>query len=178
MELSSVLEKVVKQAWREVLPGKFASPVAEVMLLAIGLHESAFVYRVQKGNGPARGFWQFEKNGGVLGVLQHASTARYAASLCVLRQVKPTPTEVHRALAEDDLLACGFARLLLYSDPRSLPAIGAEQPAFEYYLRNWRPGAWDRGNEAQRATLRARWGRHYVDAVQAVRSANGNGVVR
>lgn len=38
---------------------------ARMMLLAIGLQESRFEHRRQLGNGPARGFWQFESGGGV-----------------------------------------------------------------------------------------------------------------
>ncbi len=33
-----------------------------------------------------------------------------------------------------------FARLLLWTDAKPLPAIGDEQGAWDYYLRNWRPG--------------------------------------
>ena len=37
-------------------------------------------------------------------------------------------------------VAAGFARLLLWTDPRPLPAIGDVKAAWQYYLRNWRPG--------------------------------------
>lgn len=47
---------------------------------------------------------------------------------------------VWEKLAEDDILAAAFARLLLFTDPKSLPAIGAREAAWAYYLRNWRPG--------------------------------------
>jgi len=45
------------------------------------------------------------------------------------------------------------ARLLLWQDKAALPAIGAKEHAWDYYLRNWRPGmphrsAWD-GNYNQ-----------------------------
>lgn len=137
--LEHVRDRIIGQTYREVLPGKFASPEASVMLLAIGLQESRFEHRLQIG-GPARGFWQFERGGGVLGVLNHAATARHAKALCVLRSVSPTPTEAYRAIADDDLLACGFARLLLWTDPRELPTPGDIDGAWDCYIRNWRPG--------------------------------------
>lgn len=42
----------------------------------------------------------------------------------------------------DDTLACIFARLLLWTDARALPAADAasQQTAWNYYNRNWRPG--------------------------------------
>jgi hypothetical protein len=44
------------------------------------------------------------------------------------------------ALERDDMLACAFARLLLYTDSRPLPAIGDADGAWDYYIANWRPG--------------------------------------
>jgi hypothetical protein len=123
----------------QVLPGKFHSPQATALLHAIGLQESRFVYRKQIG-GPATGFWQFERGGGVRGVLTHPSSARHAKAVCTLRGVEPTPEAVHAALVYDDILACAFARLLLYTDPRALPAIGDVQGAWDCYIRSWRPG--------------------------------------
>lgn len=137
--LQHVRDRIIRQTYREVLPGKFDSTAATVMLLAIGLQESRFEHRLQIG-GPARGFWQFERGGGVLGVLNHAASARHAKALCVLRGVPPTPTEAYREIADDDLLACGFARLLLWTDPRELPTPGDIDGAWDCYIRNWRPG--------------------------------------
>lgn len=130
------------------LPSTMHSSNALVMLLAIGLHESAFIHR-QQLQGPAKGFWQFEKNGGVYGVLNHRSTQRHALALCYQQQVFDQGvtwvdrTGVHLSymqLAKDDILAAGFARLLLWSDPQPLPAIGDQQAAWQLYLRTWRPG--------------------------------------
>jgi hypothetical protein len=132
-------EKIIYPAYREVLPGKFASLGATVMLLAIGLQESRFEHRKQIG-GPAMGFWQFERGGGVKGVLTHESSARHAKAICALRGVPATLDGVYRTLADDDILAAGFARLLLWTDARPLPAIGDADGAWAYYLRNWRPG--------------------------------------
>ena len=115
------------------------TPEARVMLLAIGLQESRLIHRKQIG-GPARGLWQFEKGGGAKGVLNHAASSSKARALCKARGVEPTADAVYQALAEDDILAAGFARLLLLTDPKPLPSIGEVQKAWDCYVWNWRPG--------------------------------------
>ena len=139
MELAQVRERVIAQTYREVLPGKFRSTAADVLLLAIGLQESRFEHRQQIG-GPARSFWQFERGGGVAGVLRHEATAKHAHAVCVLRGIPPTAESVYARMLDDDLLGCAFARLLLYSDPRELPPAGAVEDSWDTYIRNWRPG--------------------------------------
>jgi hypothetical protein len=157
VELTFARDRIVRQACREVLPGKFNSPEAEVLLLAIGLQESRFEHRQQIG-GPARSFWQFERGGGVVGVLRHEATAKHAHAVCVLRGIAPTPEAVYARMLDDDLLGASFARLLLYSDPRPLPVLGKSAEAWEYYLRTWRPG------KPHRKT----WDALYDQALQAV----------
>lgn len=157
MDLAFAHEKIVRQAYREVLPGKFDSPEASVMLLAIGLQESRFLHRQQVG-GPARSFWQFERGGGVIGVLTHRATAKHAHALCVLRDIAPTKEAVYARMLDDDLLGCGFARLLLYSDPNPLPQLGHAEAAWDYYIANWRPGKPHRGS----------WDRLYSQALATV----------
>lgn len=128
------------------LGGPARAPAPERLLLAIAGQETAWVERVQRSkgrdgawiSGPARGFWQFERGGGVRGVLSHPRTVKLAYSLCSSRLVAPTATDVHLRLAKDDLLACGFARLLLLTDPAPIPEDQAG--AWACYLRNWRPG--------------------------------------
>lgn len=115
---------------------------AEVMLLAIAGQESGFRARAQViaggGKGAARGLWQFERGGGVAGVLQHRATAKAAQAVCDVLLVAADPMSVHVALEQNDVLACAFARMLLWADPAPLPA---EQTAgWQAYLRNWRPG--------------------------------------
>lgn len=144
VELAYARDKILRQTQREVLPGKFASREAEVMLLAIGLQESRFQHREQVG-GPARSFWQFERGGGVVGVLTHPETAKHAHAVCVLRGIAPTKEAVYARMLDDDLLGCAFARLLLYSDPKPLPALGQRELAWDYYINNWRPGKPHRG---------------------------------
>jgi hypothetical protein len=134
-----VRDKIIRQTFIEVLPAKFDTPEAEVMLLAIGLQESKFQTRQQYG-GPARSFWQMEKGGGVRGVLSNADTFTYARMVCAHRAVMPTVESVFARLLDDDLLGCGFARLILWADPDPLPTLGDADSAWLCYLKNWRPG--------------------------------------
>lgn len=117
---------------------------AELELETIGGQEGEWQYRVQGGGGPAHGFWQFERGGAVHGVINHPATATLARAAMVKSGLCTalTEQEAYAALAipQGDGLACAFARLLLWTDPAPLPAIGDEQGAWAYYLRNWRPG--------------------------------------
>ncbi len=45
------------------------------------------------------------------------------------------------AQAEGDVLSACMARLLLWTDPSPLPAVGDVNHAWDFYQRNWRPGA-------------------------------------
>src|SRR5690606_35921330 len=103
------------------------------------LQESRLTHRRQIG-GPARGLWQFERNGGVRGVLEHPASRGYAVSVCKMRGVEPLPAAVYAALEHDDVLAAAFARLLLWTDPQALAEVGEIGAAWDYYLRAWRPG--------------------------------------
>lgn len=135
------LEKIINDAIRPALPiiNVRDTPEATVMLLAIGLQESRFVHRVQVG-GPARSYWQFEKGGGVRGVLTHKASRAKAQALCEARGIPATADAVYQAMADDDVLAAGMARLLLLTDPRPLPELGDVNGAWACYERNWRPG--------------------------------------
>ncbi|GAA4321718.1 hypothetical protein GCM10023144_01150 [Pigmentiphaga soli] len=138
MEPEDVLAQIVEPTLA-LLPLKMTSDEARVMLLAIGLQESRFEHRRQVG-GPARGFWQFEQGGGVHGVLTHAASRPDALRICALRGVTPTERDVYQRLAVDDILACAFARLLLWTDPGPLPAAHDPSAAWALYLWTWRPG--------------------------------------
>ena len=143
-----------------LLPKPMDTDAARVMLLAIGLQESRLIHRRQIG-GPARGLWQFERGGGVVGVLRHRASAELAEDVCAQRGVEPTPAKLYEALALDDLLACAIARLLLFTDPRPLPRTDAPaESAWDYYIRNWRPGkphrrTWDAFHEVAVAVVKA-----------------------
>lgn len=129
-----------------VLPEKMNSPEARVMLIAIGMQESRLIHRRQlvgsppRPTGPATGLWQFERGGGVVGVLQHRASRDHARTLCAARGVEPVSQSVWQALQHDDVLAAGFARLLLWTDPFSLPKLGDINGAWDLYMRVWRPG--------------------------------------
>ena len=158
-DLDVILSRIVGPGLA-LLPSRMDSERARLMLLAIGLQESRFEHRRQIG-GPARGFWQFERAGGVQGVLRHPATAKLAAAVCAEQGVEPTATAVYNRLEHDDLLACAFARLLLWSDPQPLPAPGYASASWQYYLRTWRPG------KPHRHTWDALYARAH-DAVRAV----------
>ena len=140
-----------------LLPAKMTSPQAELMLLVIGLQESRLTHRRQIG-GPARGLWQFERGGGVAGVLRHAASREHALSVCDAIRVAPVPEQVYQRLEHDDVLAAAFARLLLYTDPARLPALGEVGASWDLYLRTWRPG------KPHRHT----WDALYAQALEAV----------
>jgi hypothetical protein len=113
---------------------------AELLMLAIASQESDALHRTQFGGGPARGLWQFERGGGVWGVMTHYTSAGQATTLLEARGIETTAEAAWRALERDDVLAAAFARLLLWTDPRPLPATDNEAGGWAYYLRTWRPG--------------------------------------
>lgn len=124
----------------EMLPTRMESTESVVMMLAIGMQESRFEHRRQI-RGPARGFWQFEHGGGVVGVMTHGASSENAQQVAS-DLVYPYESEtIYNALEHNDVLAACFARLLLWTDPRPLPTYDdGAQVAWDYYLRNWRPG--------------------------------------
>lgn len=162
-----IIRQAIDPALR-LLPDRMDSAPAVLIMLAVTGQEADFRYRRQLGNGPARGLWQFERGGGVRGVLTHPASREHAYRLCAARCVAPVATSVHPALEVDDVLAAGFARLLLWTDPYRLPASGDVEGAWRLYLRTWRPGAYTRGTPAARAELRAKWGRYYAQAAAEV----------
>lgn len=158
--------------FRDVLPCKFESDRAVAQLLVTGRQESLFQHRVQV-RGPARGFWQFEKGtpasrGGVTGVYLHHATAGYMRAAAVVRGVDPTPDAIYHAIAADAVLAAAVARLLLWTDPYPLPEIGDRAGSWALYLRTWRPGAYTRGTEAQKAALQRKWYEFYDEMLGEV----------
>jgi hypothetical protein len=132
----------------EILGEHYGSSAAKLEVLAIGGQETKYLTRRQLitkngklvPQGPATGFWQFESGGGVTGVLYHGRTSALAKRLCAVRDVAPTSRAVWEALEQDDVLAAGFARLLLLADRGALPKVGDEKAAWGCYIKNWRPG--------------------------------------
>jgi hypothetical protein len=123
-----------------LLPPKMDTPAARAMLIAIGLQESRFLYRRQMHDGPARGAWQFERMGGVAGVLDHQKTAPLIAPICELLRYPAEATACHVAIEHNDVLATCFARLLLWTDPRALPSASEAGIGWQIYVNAWRPG--------------------------------------
>lgn len=123
----------------DLLPAKMGSIEARIMLLSIALQESGLTHRRQI-KGPARGLLQFERGGGVKGVLTHPASQDYAADVCLARGVVAAPQQVYDALDQDDVLAVALGRLLLWTDPRALPAVGDALGGWNLYQRVWRPG--------------------------------------
>lgn len=138
----------------QLLPVSMNIVRAQVEMYAIGYQESEFLTRRQYGNGPAASFWQFERTGGIIGVMQHHSSKELAAKVCAARGVAFDSHAIWNAMLKDDVLGAAFARLLLYTDPAALPAVpdvfdpkklfqpkDPDAPAsWRYYYRNWRPG--------------------------------------
>lgn len=152
-----------------ILPAAMDSARARHVLRAICLQEGykdgrlcGFQVLADGDKGPARGWWQFERGGGVSGVLSHPATLRHAQSVCLARGVTASPRNVWTALETDEVLAAAFARLLLWSDPEPLPR--EVEGAFKLYLRTWRPGAYERGTQGVKNLLRSKFGRYYEAA--------------
>lgn len=142
MELKDALKRVVEPGLA-MLPKKMDMMEARIMLLTIGQQESRFQHRAQIG-GPAKGFYQFEKGGGIKGVLNHHSTRKYI--LPILKQLEIHKDDAYDAVRYNDILATAFARLLLYSVPKPLPGLKATpDEMWAYYIESWRPGKPHRG---------------------------------
>jgi hypothetical protein len=138
LDLTLLLQGTIVPAL-DLLPAKMDTPAARILLLAIGLQESRFQHRRQIG-GSARGFWQFERGGGVRGVLTHPASRDHAYRICYARGVAPVAATVHAALEFDDEMAAVFARLLMWTDAWRLPGAGDVQGGWDFYIRTWRPG--------------------------------------
>lgn len=154
LSLAEITERGIDPAMK-LLPEMMDSPGARIQLLAIGRQESRFMHRrqiilvqdketgemVPKPLGPAKSFWQAEKGGGMVhGVRLHPATRPIALALYRARGVKATDPAIWSAIEDDDVLAAGLARLLLWTDPHPMPAVGDWQGAWRLYLRTWRPG--------------------------------------
>lgn len=146
-QASRILHEAIPEAMDILGPERFDRPEARVLLMAIGFQESRFEHRCQLGSDGrymrsiARGFWQFESGGGVRGVMSHAATKEHASRLCYARRIPFVSASIHDALAWDDVLAAGFARLNLWWLPQALPAIDDPEEAWRQYISAWRPGA-------------------------------------
>ena len=132
-----VLAHAITPALSE-LPDLPSEAAAVQMLLTIAGVESGCLYRRQFPVPHAMGLWQFERAGGVAGVLTHRATQALARKAVERRGIGPDAGAVWKALEQDDVLAGIFARLLLLTDPPALPV--SDVAARACYLRTWRPG--------------------------------------
>lgn len=140
--MTSMIDVVVREiipVTMRLLPIGMDSPAARAMLVAIGLQESRFIHRRQI-KGPARGFLQFERGGGVRGVLTHPATAQTARQLADTLCYPADEHTLYAALEHNDVLALAFGRLLLWTLPGRLP--GPQEPVegWRQYMESWRPG--------------------------------------
>lgn len=144
MDLERFLNVAVRPALQELeKDGIRSSKEAERFMLAIALQESRVTYRKQLGQqglptGPANSYWQFERGGGVKGVLNHASTKQRIAKILMAYDINRTEQDVWEAMRYHDILAACMARLLIYTLPSSLPTTA--QQGWDQYISAWRPG--------------------------------------
>lgn len=155
--LNTVMQQAINPALK-LLPEKMDTKEARVMLLAIGQQESGFMTRIQKGNGPAHSFWQMERGGGVLGVLNFPGTKFMARAVCDARGVNPNSIDVWTRMSTDDVLGAAFARLLLWTDMMPCPGVKDADGAWALYNRVWKPGkprpeTWPANHEQARAQV-------------------------
>jgi hypothetical protein len=129
----------IYRATCSLLPARMDSDEARAMLIAIALQESRFQHRVQI-KGPARGFWQFELGGGIRGVLNHSASKQYIRSVLDALCYDYLPDTSYLAVMHNDVLACAYARLLLWTLPEALPPRDDPEEAWAQYQEAWRPG--------------------------------------
>lgn len=113
--------------------------------------EQNYIDNPKWAKGPARGVYQFEQKGGVRGVMRHRATHSYAEDLAEELGVLYDEKAIWLALEKNLVLASGFARLLLWTDPK--PLSDKPELAFETYKRVWRPGAYTNGTLETRKQL-------------------------
>jgi len=118
-----------------LLPGYMTRDEARVMLVAIAGQETNWAARKQLGQGTALSYLQFER----IGVAEVMQKLPHLARQGLDTNDIPVAS-AFAALQYHDPVACAFGRLLLWSDPDPLPAIGEQDAAWEYYLRLWKPG--------------------------------------
>lgn len=144
MELNRLLNVAIRPALQELeRDGIRATKEAERFILAIALQESRAKFRKQIGaqglpTGPANSYVQFEKGGGVKGVLNHASTKGKITRILADYDINRTEQDVWEAMRYHDILAACMARLLIYTLPDSLPVTA--QQGWDQYISAWRPG--------------------------------------
>jgi hypothetical protein len=180
--MSAIVQAAIRQALTEYLPAAIDTVGARLMMLAAQKQEDPEERRYQvvkrtaataqenivgprTAKGPARGLWQFEKGGGVAGVMHFGGkVGAYALDVCDAMNIPFQREVIWSTLESNDVLAACFARLLLLSDPKKLPLVDDPFGAFELYLRTWRPGAFVRGDDSQKQALHAKFLKNHAAA--------------
>ncbi|MGQ7957693.1 hypothetical protein ACUTAF_08250 [Pseudomonas sp. SP16.1] len=178
MTLSEIREQAITPALA-LLPARMSEHRAQVDQLMLTAHLQEAPNReqcqlpIRPGKcGPARGIWQFERGGGVAGVLRHHSSRAAAIAACRALGIEPSIEGVWAALpGQVDVIDAVFARLLFWTDPPPLPVLGDVEAAWQCYLRTWRPGAYERGDAVARRKLRQKWGENYARVLEALQVA-------
>lgn len=156
--IQTVHTQIVIPALQE-LPTKMFSLPAVTLLLASGGQESGYMTRLQLGDGPAHGLWQYEQNG-ISAVLKNPKSHGYLLGYLQSHGIVDVSAEnVYQLVATDDIISCIVARLMYWDDPAPLPKFGEEEYAWQYYFRNWRPGK----------PNRSRWSFWYQKTVKYLR---------
>lgn len=122
-----------------LLPRSWDTAEARALVIAIALQESGLQHREQIG-GPARGYTQFEKGGGIKGVLTHPVSRPFADRVCRALDIPASADDVYEAITFNDVLCAAFSRLLLRTSPLDLPIIGDVMSGWRIYVSCWRPG--------------------------------------
>lgn len=160
------------EAGLALLPDTLRSIDAKVQVYATSIQENPT--RVPRqlikkdGNlqpvGPAAGDYQFEKTGGIRGLVNFKSPRlqQMLDHVCAERMWGKNEDTLFGAVQVDPILAAALARLLYFTDAGALPKAGAEQYAWDVYLRTWRPGAYERDPKG----LRAKWSKSYAEAMK------------
>lgn len=137
-----------------LLPATMDTDPARAMVLAICLQESRLTHRAQIG-GPAKSYAQFERGGGVIGVLQHQATKKHIQTVMdALDYSTADSWACYAAIEHNDILTAAFARLLLYTLPDLLPVKEDPDGGWNCYVKSWRPGK----------PIRASWDALYAQA--------------
>ena len=137
--MKTILTDIITPALLLLQP-RMTSDRAIAMMLAIQAQEDPDQRRRQWPEGPARGLWQFERDGGVAGVLRHTLTRDHAMTVCHGLGNAGTVAGVYHQLEHDDILAACFARLLLWTIPQGLPGRDEPEEGWAQYIKAWRPG--------------------------------------
>ena len=133
-----------------LLDPKLDTPAARALLICIALQETGLRARRQmleardhwweSKPGKGHGFWQFERDGGVRGVMRHPAASAIVLPVIDAMLYPRDPYAVHEALIHNDVLACVLARALLYSTPDAMPAQNEPDKGWAIYIKAWRPG--------------------------------------